>query len=262
MLRERATNLLSTRQLGIGVTDGATADAHCARRFLSACREGEGILKLDFKNGFNSVERGEELTAVYDHFPELAPYIYSSYGTATYLFHGSRYILSSQGVQQGDPLGPLLFATATFNATSTPECRFAVWYLDDGTLGGSSQEVLAGLDRVAEACSSIGLELNAMKCETVSSSAEFSAAITNRLPGCRVTLPDSAELLGAPLGKEAANASLANKVAALRSSRARLSPVDRHDALALFRVSLGNPRTTYILRAGPAFDSPQLKEYD
>ena len=134
--------------------------------------------------------------------------------------------------------------------------------MDDGTLGGSAQEVLAELDSVAQSCASIGLELNATKCEAVSASAEFSVAMTNRLPGFHTVNPDSAELLGAPLGRIATDASLAKKVALLRSSRACLSMVDRHDALALLKVSLGNPRATYVLRAGRAFDSSQLKVYD
>lgn len=163
LLREQAANLLCPRQLGIGVSDGATAAAHAARRFLSSCKENEGILKLDFKNAFNTVDRSHMLTAVYTHFPELAHFTFSSYGTASYLFHGSQHIESAQGVQQGDPLGPLLFSISTFEVTSTPYCRFAVWYLDDGSIGGSAREVLASLDRVAESCASIGLELNITK---------------------------------------------------------------------------------------------------
>ena len=77
-LRERTANLLSPIQLGIGVSDGATAAAHAARRFLSACERSEGFLKLDFKNAFNTIERNKVLTAVYEHFPELAHYVSSS----------------------------------------------------------------------------------------------------------------------------------------------------------------------------------------
>ena len=118
-------------------------------------------MKLDFKNAFNTIERNKLLTAVSEHFPELAHFVFSSYGSTSFLFHGDTTIESAQSVQQGDPLGPLLFAISIFEATSTPKCKFAIWYLDDGTLGGSAQEVYTELDRVAHSCASIGLKLNA-----------------------------------------------------------------------------------------------------
>ena len=67
------------------MTDGATASAHAARRFLSRCLKKEGILKLDFKNAFNTIDRAAVLKAVLNHFPELASYALASYGTPSWL---------------------------------------------------------------------------------------------------------------------------------------------------------------------------------
>ena len=219
MVRERAAQLLIPRQLGIGITNGATAAAHAARRFLSACGAGEGLLKLDFKNAFNSVERFRVLSAVTQYFPELAPYSFAAYRSPTWLFFGSHRLESAQGVQQGDPLGPLLFSLAILEATVTPECRFAVWYLDDGTLGGSAEDVIQGLERVIAGCADIGLDLNATKCEVISTDANFAERVKTHLPGCRTLSPSAAELLGAPLGPTAADASLAKKITALHEAR-------------------------------------------
>lgn len=181
-VRERAAKLLSPKQLGIGIADGATAAAHAARRFLSVCGNGQGLLKLDFKNAFNAVERAHVLSAVATYFPELEPYSFATYSSPSWLFFGQHKLESAQGVQQGDPLGVLLFSLAIFSETDTPDCSFAVWYLDKATLGGSSQGVISGLERVISGCSKLGLELNVGKCKVVSADSTFSDQICARLP--------------------------------------------------------------------------------
>ena len=47
------------------------------------------------------------------------------------------------GVQQGDPLGPALFALAIHRVTSKVKSDLNVWYLDDGCIGGDTQTVLS-----------------------------------------------------------------------------------------------------------------------
>ena len=118
-VRERASKLLSPIQLGIGIADGATAAAHAARRFLSACKEGEKLLKLDFKNAFNAIERSQVLTAVLRHFPELAPFTFAAYTSPSWLFFGQYKLESAQGVQQGDPLGHLFYSPSQYTKQRT-----------------------------------------------------------------------------------------------------------------------------------------------
>ena len=252
-VRERAAKLLSPRQIGIGIADGATAAAHAARRFLSSCDANNGLLKLDFKNAFNAVDRAQVLKEVNTHFPELAPYVYAAYGSSSYLFFGEHKLDLAHGVQQGDPLGPLLFSLAIHPSTYTVNCSFAVWYLDDGTIGGFAQEVIDSFKCVESGCSKIGLELNISKCEVISGDASFCNQVSAQLPGCRIVAPNNAELLGAPLGQAAADESLSKKAAGLHEIRARLKTIERHDALAVLRVSLGHPKAIYSLRSGPAF---------
>jgi len=77
-------------------------------------------------------------------------------------------------VQQGDPLGPVLFSLAIHSLASELMSAFNVWYLDNGTLGGSPQSVLADFTTILGRSSSLGLSLNLSKCELYMASASSS----------------------------------------------------------------------------------------
>jgi len=49
---------------------------------------------------------------------------------------------SDEGVQQGDPLGPLLISMALDNALKIPKCDMVAAYLDDVVLGGMEWKVM------------------------------------------------------------------------------------------------------------------------
>jgi len=49
-----------------------------------------------------------------------------------------------------DPLGPVLFSLAIHSLASELVSTFNVWYLDDGTLGGSPRSVLADFATILE----------------------------------------------------------------------------------------------------------------
>ena len=101
---------LSLLQLGVGVRGGCEAAVHAARSYLEECFPGEGVLKIDYKNAFNCVRREVVLNAVAVHIPDLLPFVLSSYASPSRLFFGEFVVVSGEGVQQGDPMGPLLFA--------------------------------------------------------------------------------------------------------------------------------------------------------
>ena len=61
----------------------------------------------------------------------------------TPLFHGEFCFDSVTGVQQGDPLGPALFALAIYGVTSEVKSDLNVWYFDDGCISGDSQTMLS-----------------------------------------------------------------------------------------------------------------------
>ena len=106
---EEMGSLLFPHQLGFGTALGAEAAVHAARSYLSNLHDGHVIIKLDFRNAFNSIRRDLMLHSVLAKAPELLPLAYCSYHHSSLLFFGEFTIPSAEGVQQGDPLGPLLF---------------------------------------------------------------------------------------------------------------------------------------------------------
>ena len=262
-VRDEAAALLSPVQVGVSVRGGAEAAVHAARRFLDTSTGSTGIVKLDFANAFNAVERAAVVAAVATHLPRLERFVRCAYGDKSILQFGDKRIESACGVQQGDPLGPLLFALTVRSISHSGAAELAVWYLDDATIGGSADQVVAEVDRVRRSAALIGLALNENKCEVVSSDLAFVDAVCRCLPGCKIVSPADCVLLGAAVGDGAVSSSLAKRAESLRGVTARLSLIDRHDALALLRVSLGHPRAVYELRAGASFRSPiALAEYD
>ena len=128
---------LAPQQLGCGVPLGGKAAAHAARQFLNNMSPSHLLLKLDFKNAFNCLRRDKMLAAVKGSAPELFKFILSAYVNPSALYCGDQVIMSSEGVQQGDPLGPLLFCLTIQLLVLKLSSEFKVFYLDDGTLGGS-----------------------------------------------------------------------------------------------------------------------------
>jgi hypothetical protein len=59
--------------------------------------------------------------------PELLPLAYCSYRHPSLLFFGEFTIPSAEGVQQGDPLGPLLFCLSIHEIITNLKSEFNVF---------------------------------------------------------------------------------------------------------------------------------------
>ena len=92
------------------------------------------LLKIDFRNAFNSVRRDVLLAKVKEKIPELYAFVYQCYEDQSILFFGDFSLDSQEGVQQGDPLGPLLFSLAINDLVKSLKSILNIWYLDDGTI--------------------------------------------------------------------------------------------------------------------------------
>ena len=105
-------------------------------------------MKLDFRNTFNSLGRDKMVMPVEELVPELLLLVLSAYGSPSSLFFGEVVIKSSEGVHQGDPFGPLVFCLTTHNILQQLRSELNLFYLHDGTLGGSLDEVLVDFWKV------------------------------------------------------------------------------------------------------------------
>ena len=124
------------------------------------------VLQVDCANAFNSIDRASMLRAVTDSIPTLSRWAWFSYGEHTPLFCGSSTISSQQGVQQGDPLGPLFFALTLQSLITRlpPSLRVNCWYLDDGHLVGTMDDLATATALLSSDGPSLGLHLNLSKC--------------------------------------------------------------------------------------------------
>ena len=192
--------LLSPRQLGYGVKKGTEATIHAAKLYLHSLDPSNAILKLDFKNAFNSIRRDKMLEAVQRLAPRLFSFVHSAYSSPSSLFWEDRVLQSAEGVQQGDPLGPLLFCLTIHQLCSKLKSELSLFYLDDGTLGGNEEMLRHDLEVVEREGVELGLKLNHLKSEVICSVPDIRNSILSYLPGARVVDPGDATLLGSPIG--------------------------------------------------------------
>jgi len=101
--------------------------------------------------------------------PSMATWLQSCYSSQSILHLNDQVILSCCRVQQGDPVGPLGFALAIhpivekINEEVTGP-HINAWYLDDGTLCGSLDDLAAALAIIEAEGPCHGLCLNKSKC--------------------------------------------------------------------------------------------------
>ena len=156
------------------------------------------LLKLDFKNAFNCLRHDRMLTVVREKVPELLPLVHSAYSSPSHLFIGNEIIQSLEGVQQGDPLGLLLFCLTIHSIVSQLRSELRIFYMDDGTLGGSLDDVLDDLHTVRNAAEDLGLHLNLTKSEVICVDPHTNTTMLNAAHDLCIVSPDQATLLGSP----------------------------------------------------------------
>jgi len=245
-------------QLGFGVPRATEAAAHAARAYVSSMQPGQGLLKLDFKNAFNTVRRDNMFQAVHDEMPELYAFVHMCYATASLLDFGEHLLLSDEGAQQGDPLGPLLFCGSSLKLTRMMKSEFNAWYLDDGSLGGDVNSLLSDLETVQRVGPTISLLLNEEKCEIVTSDDSVASSLRTVLPNIR-----HVQLLGALIGDQSAIDTVLNsKLTAFQLLAGRLTKLNAQDALFLLRNCFSMPKLLYTLRCSTCYKSAALSEYD
>jgi len=105
------------------------------------------LLKIDMKNAYNECDRSTFLHRVQQHFPDLFGWVQWCYHTPAELHFRHHRLLSSTGVQQGDPLRPLLFSLVLLERMDIIDLPQALslqlWYLDHGSFFGGSHSAIS-----------------------------------------------------------------------------------------------------------------------
>ncbi len=227
-VKDEMTALLAPRQLEYGVRGGAEAAVHTDRLYLQDLQH-QCILKLDFKNAFNTLRRDKMLQAVQNFAPDLLPFVHSSYSSSSSLFWSDKTIQSTEGVQQGDPLGPLLFCLTIHPLMSQLKSELCVWYLDDGTIEGAAEDVKHDLEVVVREGAALDLHLNERKSEVICVDPAARDSILHSIPGAQVIDPASASLLGSPIGVTSSTSdAISEKTQLLCTVGERLQHVSAH----------------------------------
>jgi hypothetical protein len=201
------------------------------------------------------------LEAVATNIPELLPFVYSAYSERSRLQFGEYIIESSEGVQQGDPLGPLLFSLTIHLLLVNCTSELRIGYLDDITLGGLSTVVASDILRLQDDALALGLELNESKSEYITTD-------HNRVPPTEVinfvrVSPADAMLLGSPLStSDALTTTLNKRLNDLQTSTKRLRLLHSHDALVILKHSLSLPSLLHNLRCAPCAGHQLLETFD
>ena len=113
------------------------------------------------------------------------------------LLWGKVEITSAEGIQQGDPIGPLLFCLSIYNIVSSLKSEYKVFYLDDGTIGGTLEDISADLAYIEKEGKQLGLHFNVAKSERICNDSSHAQGMLSTL---QYGNPDQAVLLVSPLG--------------------------------------------------------------
>jgi len=218
------------------------------------------LLKIDFKNAFNSIERDEMLKQIKEHAPQLFPFLWQCYSSTSHLFFGNDTIPSLIGCQQGDPCGPLVFCLAIHSIIKSVTTDLNAWYLDDGTLGGQKEKVFESFKMIINECVRIGLEVNPSKCELHFCN-DIDLDVWNEFneiaPGIRI-VQENLTLLGAPLTLTSCKTILSDMLETLIVTTDRLKNIKSHVAYFLLKNCLAIPKLSYFLRTSPSWKFPEI----
>ena len=153
-------------------------------------------------------------------------------------------------IQQGDPIGPTLFALSVDVAARGVQSEFNVWYLDDANLGDSSESVHDDLLVLLER---ISLEINGRKCDLTILNDSIPEATESLfrgvLPVVREVEVCDLSLLGAPVTIQGILGTIHEKREALVRMTSELKLLNPHQAFVLLKNAFAIPKLQYVLRA-------------
>ena len=285
--QEQARQYLWPLQIGVAQPLGTEVGLQVARQWCLRHKSSANMvfLKLDFSNAFNTIDRTFVLKEVRNRMPGLAAWADFCYARPSKLLFGSHVLPSECGVQQGDPLGPLLFSLALqpilqelAQSRAPGGLELVYSYLDDLCLAGDAGAVLSALQTLQSRCAAVGLTLSTGlvtdtgealskdKCELILTAGAASTVDVPPFPSdFKVTRDGDFELLGGPVGsREFCNQHTQERVdKALRILQALGEVPDPQVALQLLRRCAGFSKMVYSIRVvPPSFHTEALQSFD
>ncbi|KAA8490232.1 Retrotransposable element [Porphyridium purpureum] len=218
---------------------------------------GTAVLLVDIANAFNCVDRPTLMRIVQGRFPALWPLVRSTYAHPAPLRVGAHVLASACGVQQGDPLGPLLFSLVLHKVLADTESPglSSFWYLDDGSIVGPLAQLEGFLDAFSSDAAVHGMCVNRTKTQLVLPPGMHTAVVPAGLADLPRLAWDQAQLLGVPLDFTGSGESLvpitnaSAQVLQLAEQVAKLSHPE--EAFYLLRGSVGPKRLMHLARTMP-----------
>ena len=148
-----AVKLFGAKPLGVDVRGDAESIVHATKIAFERMKgtKSGSVLQIDFGNAFNSVKRRHLLGSTKVLMPSLMSFTSFCYSKQNDLFLNTSTVDSQSGVQQGDPLGPILFSVAIWPLINKIESKLPnhwkhCWYLDDGIIAGTEIELCESLE--------------------------------------------------------------------------------------------------------------------
>ena len=227
-----------------------TISQYCERNAASTSKI---VLTIDFHNAFNSLDRNALLAACRRDFPTLAAWASWCYSVPSRLLYNVRVVNSTAGVQQGDNLGPLLFATTIHSLLGELKAilgiDLVIGYLDDIVVTGDCEAVLRALLVLQRSIPSLGLTLIMAKRGLIPLAGSLNTSDFTRFPAQIARVPSG--FLDAPVGDREFGASFIQNQRAAKADvfLTEISGID--DAQVVHKLlcrCMGTPRIMHAMR--------------
>jgi hypothetical protein len=270
-IKEKVKALFHPSQLGVGTKQGADTIIHAVAKGWEDIKDDSryGVVLVDFKNAFNLVNRQVMLDEVADKLPELLPLFNYIYTDTIMLNYNAGKVASTAGTQQGGPESPLGFSLVLNKLIREIKARIAglklnVWYLDDGTLMGTHEELRQAIEIIQQMGPELGLHINLNKTQVWCGRNEEVEFVLYP-EGIQFRVGGGFKLLGSPIGDndfcESHFFKLNEKIENLVETTLRLP--DKQVVYILLKWCYLSPKFNFALRTCPTTLIPEgIRKFD